>query len=305
MLAAFVAVLGLAGLAMALLATRGAVSGEEGPINARAEAKVPVEVALAKPEPALPEGMPTSKPKTKRAALDPLSGEEVGYARGLALKAAGEGTGERVDGTPGLQFLSVDLAENDKARAVTINSYDYASDELVTQVVDVASGKVETTRAKGVQPPPSKREVDTAMTRLLASRTARRSRTTTRATPASGSRARTSSTTRAAPGPPTSQALEQRSAGSTAACSSRSVHRTGAGSSWSTRSSTSRQHDRGGQAMMRRIPVALAVAFVLGGTSSASAQTTTPTAGFCTGETLISHTLKNGAKWEMCWGTHR
>jgi len=168
-LAAFVAVLGLAGLAMALLATRGAVSGEEGPINARAEAKVPVEVALAKPEPALPEGMPTSRPKVKRAALDPLSGEEVGYARGLALKAAGEGAGERVDGTPGLQFLSVDLAENDKARAVTINSYDYASDELVTQVVDVASGEVETTRAKGVQPPPSKREVDTAMTRLLAS----------------------------------------------------------------------------------------------------------------------------------------
>ena len=32
---------------------------EEGPINARAETKVPVEVALAKPEPALPEGMPT------------------------------------------------------------------------------------------------------------------------------------------------------------------------------------------------------------------------------------------------------
>ena len=170
MLAAFVAVLGVAGLAMALLVTRGSVSGEEGPINARTEARVPVEVALAKPEPALPEGMPTSRPKVKRAALDPLSGEEVGYARGLALKAAGEGAGKRVDGTPGLQFLSVDLAESDGRRArSTINSYDYATDELVTQVVDVASGKVETTRAKGVQPPPSKREVDTAMTRLLAS----------------------------------------------------------------------------------------------------------------------------------------
>ena len=31
---------------------------------------------------------------------------------------------------------------------------------------------------------------------------------------------------------------------------------------------------------------------------------TTPTPAFCTGETLISHRLKNGAKWEMCWGTH-
>jgi hypothetical protein len=163
-----VAVVGLAGLAMALLVSRGAVSGEEGPINARGEQKVPVSVALAKPEPALPEGMPTSRPKVKRAALDPLSGEEVGYARGLALKAAGEGVGRRVDGTPGLQFLSVDLAEA-SARSATINSYDYGTDELVTQVVDIATGKVETTRAKGVQPPPSKREVDTAMTRLLAS----------------------------------------------------------------------------------------------------------------------------------------
>ena len=70
MLAAFVAVLGLAGLAMALVGSR-AVSGEEGPINARTEAKVPVEVALAKPEPALPEGMPTSRPKIKRARAGP------------------------------------------------------------------------------------------------------------------------------------------------------------------------------------------------------------------------------------------
>jgi hypothetical protein len=163
-----VAVVGLAGLAMALLVSRGAVSGEEGPINARTEQQVPVSVALAKPEPALPEGMPTAKPKVQRAALDPLSGEEVGYARGLALKAAGEGAGKRVDGTPGLQFLSVDLGET-AARSATINSYDYATDELVTQVVDIGTGKVETTRAKGIQPPPSKREVDTAMTRLLAS----------------------------------------------------------------------------------------------------------------------------------------
>ena len=78
------------------------------------------------------------------------------------------GTGERVDGTPGLQFLSIDLAESDRRARSTINSYDYATDELVTQVVDLASGKVDTTRAKGVQLPPSKREVDTAMVRLLA-----------------------------------------------------------------------------------------------------------------------------------------
>ena len=42
----------------------------------------------------------------------------------------------------------------------------------------------------------------------------------------------------------------------------------------------------------------------VGGAAPAVRADHAPTAGFCTGETLISHTLKNGAKWEMCWGTH-
>ena len=54
---------------------------------------------------------------------------------------------------------------------------------------------------------------------------------------------------------------------------------------------------------MRKFIALAAAAVALGAAPAASAQTT-PTAGFCTGETLISHTLKNGAKWEMCWGTH-
>ena len=58
--------------------------------------------------------------------------------------------------------------------------------------------------------------------------------------------------------------------------------------------------------MRKLTAAALAVAaLTLGAASTASAQTTTtPTAAFCTGETLISYTLRNGAKWEMCWGTH-
>ncbi len=49
--------------------------------------------------------------------------------------------------------------------------------------------------------------------------------------------------------------------------------------------------------------VALGVA--LAGASSARAQTTpTPTAAFCSGDALISYKLRNGAKWEMCWGHH-
>ena len=50
---------------------------------------------------------------------------------------------------------------------------------------------------------------------------------------------------------------------------------------------------------------AVAAGFALVGAPSASAQTTTtPTATFCSGESLISYRLRNGAKWEMCWGHH-
>lgn len=169
-LAALVGLAAAVGLVAVLLATGSEVSGQSGPINAQAEPEVPVEESLAKAQTALPEGMPTAKPKKIGKALDPLSGEEVGYARGLAV-AETAGEGERVDGSQGLQYLSTDLAESDPeapTRAVTVNSYDYATDELVTQTVDVATGKIETSRTKGVQLPPSKREVDTAMVRLLA-----------------------------------------------------------------------------------------------------------------------------------------
>jgi hypothetical protein len=169
-LAAMVGSAAAVGLVTVLLATGGSVSGQSGPINAQAEPQVPVEEALAKPQAPLPEGIPTAKPKTIGAPLDPLSGEEVGYARGLAVEATAGG-GERVDGSAGVQFLSVDLAESDPEtpkRGVTVNSYDYATDELVTQNVDIATGEIETSRTKGVQLPPSKREVDTAMVRLLA-----------------------------------------------------------------------------------------------------------------------------------------
>jgi hypothetical protein len=169
-LAVLVGFTAAAALSVALLVTGGKVSGQSGPVGAQAEPEVPVEEALAKPQTPLPEGMPTAKPKELGKPLDPLSGEEVGYARGLALAAAGA-AGERVDGSAGLQYLSTDLADSDPEapeRAVTVNSYDYATDELVTQVVDLQSGDVDTKRAKGVQLPPSKREVDTAMVRLLA-----------------------------------------------------------------------------------------------------------------------------------------
>jgi len=170
-LALAVAVAVLAAAAIVLLAARPPVSGQAGATGPGQGARdVSVEQALATPEPPLPVGMPTGRPARLGAPLDPLSPAEVGYARALAHEDAG-GKGERVDGTPGLQFLSIDLAETAGAtarRAALVTSYDYATDELVTQTVDLRAATVATRRASGIQPPPSRRESDVAMALLLA-----------------------------------------------------------------------------------------------------------------------------------------
>jgi len=63
--------------------------------------------------------------------------------------------------------------------------------------------------------------------------------------------------------------------------------------------------------MTRRTTRVLATAaasagLVLAGPATAGAQSepASPTAAFCSGDTLVSQRLANGALWEMCWGTH-
>lgn len=130
-----------------------------------------VDEALAEPEPVLPEGMPTGRPDQIGKPLDPLSPEEIGYARALSVSEQRK-EGQRVDGTPGYQFISAELApgaESAASRVVQVLSFDYASDEAVTQMVDLRAGTVKESRTTGLQPPPSKRESAYAMNLLVKS----------------------------------------------------------------------------------------------------------------------------------------
>jgi hypothetical protein len=93
----------------------------------------------------VPVGMPTDEPDEIRMPLDPLSEDEAGYARFLAMKAAAGG--EKLDGSEGYEFQYVQIPATrtpDEARRLAeVVSYDYAEDAPVVQLVDLNTGEVE------------------------------------------------------------------------------------------------------------------------------------------------------------------
>ncbi|WFB11517.1 Tat pathway signal sequence domain protein [Streptomyces sp. LX-29] len=110
---------------------------------------------------------------------DPLTDDEIGRARALALSADPREAGEGVRGAPGPQPLSVDLAEVPPKEAgaaapprrAQVSSYDYRRDAYVTTTVDLASGRVvRTDTQRGVQPPPSRQEAVEAARLLIGDR---------------------------------------------------------------------------------------------------------------------------------------
>ncbi len=137
------------------------------------QAAASVVSALSTTPPALPEGMPTAQPSTLGKALDAPSVEEFGYARALA-QAAENDSALRVDGSRGYEFLSLDVPQTTSPdrRLLEVQSYDYASSELVSQIVDLGSGEVSENRIGKAHPSPSEREALFAMDLVIASETA-------------------------------------------------------------------------------------------------------------------------------------
>jgi len=100
---------------------------------------------------------------------DPLTPQEVAKARSVALTPQLVGAARDVAGAKGPEYLSSDVIEGGKGRDAAFYFYDYRSDELVKQVVDVTRGKVTGSfRAKDMQLPASDREVATALDLVLA-----------------------------------------------------------------------------------------------------------------------------------------
>lgn len=100
---------------------------------------------------------------------DPLTGPEVDKARAVALDPRLVAAAEDVTGAKGAEYLSWEIIEGGPGRDAALYFYDYRTDELVKQVVDVAGGTVTGSfRAKGLQLPASDREVATALDLMLA-----------------------------------------------------------------------------------------------------------------------------------------
>lgn len=117
------------------------------------------------------------KPAFIAAPLDQLSGSEVEYVRYLGAQHPDFAAGVDLLGEPGLQFLSTDVADpdayGDGQRRLFSLYYDYGTDEVVSFIVNVTNGAVESvSRAAGSQPAPTDAETALAWELLLASDTA-------------------------------------------------------------------------------------------------------------------------------------
>ncbi|KHL19231.1 hypothetical protein CLV56_2459 [Mumia flava] len=116
--------------------------------------------------------LPTERPDEIGAPRDPLSIEEIGYAKHLAeTDASMPDDATDVDGDPVAQLLSVDLTPTEgetTQRLVDVTFYDYTDNHVITQTVDLGAGTVDSADGRGFQPPPSPAETSAALAVVLA-----------------------------------------------------------------------------------------------------------------------------------------
>jgi hypothetical protein len=100
---------------------------------------------------------------------DALTPTELGRARALAENARLKAGAKDVTGAAGPEYLSADIADTGPDRTAELYYYDYHGNRLIKQVVDLNRGVLTGSyAATGMQRPPSQREVQTALTLLLA-----------------------------------------------------------------------------------------------------------------------------------------
>jgi hypothetical protein len=106
---------------------------------------------------------------TAGTGSDPLTSDEVARARAAALTAKLSAEAEDATGAAGPEYLSAEVVTEGAGRHAEVYYYDYRTERLVKQVVDLATGAVTGSySATRMQPPPARREVDTALGLLLA-----------------------------------------------------------------------------------------------------------------------------------------
>jgi hypothetical protein len=99
---------------------------------------------------------------------EPLTTDEVRRARAAALTPTLAAEAEDVTGAAGPEYLSAEVGEG-AGRHAEVYYYDYRTERLVKQVVDLATGRVTGSySATRMQPPAAHREVGAALDLLLA-----------------------------------------------------------------------------------------------------------------------------------------
>jgi hypothetical protein len=100
---------------------------------------------------------------------DALTADEVGKAREIALTAELKAQAQDVAGQAGPEYLTAQIATEGGTRRADVYFYDYKTDKLVKQVVDLSAGKLTGSySAAELQMPASKQEVSAAFDLLLA-----------------------------------------------------------------------------------------------------------------------------------------
>ncbi|GAB1692405.1 hypothetical protein [Krasilnikovia sp. M28-CT-15] len=135
--------------------------------------------ANAAPSPSTPPGVAAEQPRVSDPQVgpepaagtgsDPLTGTEVANARKLAVTPQLAATARNVTGAAGPEYLSAEVDAESGGRHAELYYYDYGTDKLIKQVVDLATGKLAGSySATRMQPPASPGEVTAALDLLLA-----------------------------------------------------------------------------------------------------------------------------------------
>jgi hypothetical protein len=135
--------------------------------------------ANAAPSPNTPPGVAAEQPRVSDPRVgpepaagtgsDPLTSAEVERARTIAVTPQLAARAEDVTGATGPEYLSAEVDTDSAGRRAELYYYDYRTDKLVKQVVDLTTGKLAGSfSAVRMQPPASQREVTAALDLLLA-----------------------------------------------------------------------------------------------------------------------------------------
>ncbi|MDI6098155.1 hypothetical protein QLQ12_06005 [Actinoplanes sp. NEAU-A12] len=100
---------------------------------------------------------------------DPLTSGELEKARTVALTPELASGAEDVTGKAGPEYLSAEIDVEAGGRQAELYYYDYKTDKLIKQVVDLTTGKLaQSFSAAGMQPPASEQETKAALGLLVA-----------------------------------------------------------------------------------------------------------------------------------------